>query len=255
MIWVFYSLHQHNQINTSLGYDFVGNETIGSVSGIDMTLVIFNHNLIPKRTHSFNNMLVTTIMFQKPVLDLRSGMALLWYLCKSLKDIHWFTCFWHSSNALAEEKSRTCFKLCDGQFLCQISELQYSTEQKFTVSSCSSFLVVKYFLMSLIACKAELALLTAFDTCSIHCNFESNVTPSTLVEGFDLINTLERITFKDWISFLWNKHSSVFDSFTFSPESLSHLVIVIRVTVRLSFTSFLFFDHLSAKLLSAKLVI
>ena len=79
--------------------------------------------------------------------------------------------------------------------------------------------------------------------------------PSTLIEGFDLINTLDRVIFTDWVSLLWNKHSSVFDSFTFSPESLSYLVIIIRVIVRLSVTSFLFFDHFSTKLSSAKLVI
>jgi hypothetical protein len=37
----FIVLPQHNQLNTSLGYVFVGNKTMGSVSGINMTLVIF----------------------------------------------------------------------------------------------------------------------------------------------------------------------------------------------------------------------
>jgi hypothetical protein len=56
-------------------------------------------------------------------LNICSGVALFWILCKSIKDIDRLICFWHSSNALDEVDSITCYRLGDRQFICQISEL------------------------------------------------------------------------------------------------------------------------------------
>ena len=55
--------------------------------------------------------------------------------------------------------------------------------------------------------------------------FESNWTPSTFIEGFEVMFIpFNVIVMLAW-SFLWNRHSSVLFSLILSPESFSHCVI------------------------------
>jgi hypothetical protein len=69
---VFHSLHQHKQLNTSLGWEFAGNGTTLTVSWINLTLVIFknclnnhHHYHTPNKTTPPHNKLVTTMLVSK----------------------------------------------------------------------------------------------------------------------------------------------------------------------------------------------
>ena len=84
---------------------------------------------------------------------------------------------------------------------------------------------MKYFLMSLMACRALFDLLMALFTCSSQVNFESNCTPSTFIDRCDLIGILLMISVTGAISVLEKIQSSVFSPFTFSPDCLSHFII------------------------------
>jgi hypothetical protein len=98
----------------------------------------------------------------------------------------------------------------------------------------------------------QFALKIAVETCANYCSLLTKVTPKMFIAFFDLINDLNKLIALRGLSSQWNRHSSVFDSLTVSPEPLSHLVMALRLLSRS--TTNLWLLHLMMKLLSAKFV-
>jgi hypothetical protein len=85
--------------------------------------------------------------------------------------------------------------------------------------------VVKNFLVFLIACHELFALFIVQEICVPHCSLESMVNSSTFISLFVVTSVSSIFNEPSMLQFRWNMHCSVLLPFTFSPESLSHFTI------------------------------
>ncbi len=121
--------------------------------------------------------------------------------------------------------------------------------KKFDINSCTILGVVKYFLISLIACNALFAPLIAQETWELHWSFESKVMPSTLISFLDVIKLLlirpccnfDEKYFEVWVanyceSFISLSKSSIQKDFEITLSKLLNVLIfeMPRILITLS---------------------
>ena len=117
--------------------------------------------------------------------------------------------FPQSFSANAEADNNCFFKPACSDYVNQISQLQYKTEQKVEVISCFISCTLKYFLINLIACNKFFALEITCATWWVQFSFESNKTPKTFIAGLLFITTLLIVRSISLWSFLQKRQHSV----------------------------------------------